>query len=115
MKSETSGLLEEFEMLERMRRELDADRVENMNDMTLRQAMITEYKLMAGASLQLLNMLERQGFIFTLTEGELDRYQDILLQLAQSGARCQEFVEQSHTIDQELLLASVPTTRRMAN
>lgn len=115
MKQDHTGLLEEFEMLEQMRRELGETRMQNVTDMTLRQAMIGEFKLMAGASLQLLNMLERHGFIYGLSEEELNNYQKILLQIAQSGTRCQEFVEQSHTIDQNLLLASVPSSRSRAN
>ncbi|UZP68651.1 hypothetical protein N1030_06680 [Desulfovibrio mangrovi] len=115
MKPESSGLLEEFEMLERMRQELGEARMQDVTDMNLRNAMITEYKLMAGSSLQLLNMLERYGFIYKLTEDDLARYQRILLQLAQSGCRCQEFVEQCHSIDQEALLASIPKNESRAN
>lgn len=115
MKPETSGLLEEFDMLEQMRRELGETRMQKVTDMSLRDSMITEYKLLAGSSLQLLNMLERYGFIYKLSEDDLNSYQRILLQLAQSGCRCQDFVEQSQTIDQEALLASIPSTATMAN
>jgi hypothetical protein len=115
MKSESSGLLEQFEMLERMRQELGEARMQEVTDMNLRNAMIAEYKLIAGSSLQLLNMLERYGFIYKLTEEDLESYQRILMQIAQSGCRCQEFVEQSHSIDQEALLAFIPADESRAN
>ncbi len=117
MKTDTSApsLVEQFEMLERMRKELGESRLQSVTDMNLRKAMITEYRLLAGTSLQLLNMLEQYKFIYSLTEEDLDRYQAVMLQLAQSAMRCQEFVEQSESLDQEALLASMPAAASRAN
>ncbi|MFV0421784.1 hypothetical protein [Oleidesulfovibrio sp.] len=106
---------EQHELLGRIREALGTKRMEDLLDMPLRQAMIEEYQHMASASLQLLNMLERNGYAYTLTEEDHVRYRKIMNTIAESSTRCIHLVNESHKLDQDALLAGAEVPERIIN
>lgn len=106
---------EKHELLDRIQEALGNKRMEDLLEMPLRHAMIEEYQRMASASLQLVNMLERYGFVHTLREDDDTRYRNILKSLADSSTRCTALVAESRKLDQDALLAGAEVDMRIIN
>ena len=88
---------------------------EDIRTSGLRESMINEYYALAGSSRQLLDMLQRTGFVESLAEKDKQEYVAIMQDLSESGIRCQLLVEQSRSADTTYLLAMTPTASKSVN
>jgi hypothetical protein len=86
-----------------------------LNDLELREGMISEMRCLAQSTLRLLALLESEQIIDDMNERSQTQYQEIMQNIAASALRSQRLVVQSQAVDQNSWLVSMPVQSNYLN
>ncbi len=86
-----------------------------LNDLELREGMVTEMRSLAQSTLRLLALLESEQIVDDLPERSKAQYQDIMQNITASALRSQRLVVQSQSRDQNSWLVSLPVQSSYLN
>ena len=94
---------------------LDPARMGFLNDLELREGMVSEMRNMAQSTLHLLALLESEQVVESMTERSRTQYQEIMQNITASALRSQRLVVQSQSADQNSWLVSMPVQSNYLN
>ena len=94
---------------------LDPARMGLLNDLELREGMVSEMRNMAQSTLRLLALLESEQIVDGMTERSRAQYQEIMRNITASALRSQRLVVQSQSMDQNSWLVSLPVQSSYLN
>ena len=86
-----------------------------LNDLELREGMVTEMRSLAQSTLRLLALLESEQIVDGMTERSRAQYQEIMRNITASALRSQRLVVQSQSMDQNSWLVSLPVQSSYLN
>ncbi len=95
--------------------ELAPARMGILNDMELREGMVSEMRNMAQSTLRLLALLESEQIVDGMTERSQAQYQEIMQNITASALRSQRLVVQSQSRDQSSWLVAMPVQSNYLN
>ena len=86
-----------------------------LNDLELREGMVSEMRNMAQSTLHLLALLESEQVVEGMTDRSKAQYQEIMQNITASALRSQRLVVQSQSADQNSWLVSMPVQSNYLN
>ena len=113
MKQELKGILANTGITNQD--ELAPARMGLLNDLELREGMVSEMRNMAQSTLHLLALLESEQVVEGMTDRSKAQYQEIMQNITASALRSQRLVVQSQSMDQNSWLVSMPVQSSYLN